>query len=461
MAALAALRYRNPWLLERIAKILVSRRLNKAQFFTAAEVASLAESCSQLQYRNVLLLSHLATVAAAVQVPRCSAQQLGELLAAFSRSLFWQPQLLQASAARLLQLAMARQHQQQQLSHLIRAAYHLATLPSPAGSTAEKLVLPAAVLAVAAQAVGQQPPEELAGRQPPTYAAGGARISSCADAARLCTALLCLTDGGSSHTGAADSEAQQAQEQQEPAPLLGGVLQQLLPLQQAVQQQLTQAAASQQLPLGAETLEAMQLMWLAEASASSTTWQLGLPADAVDASSAQQQQSQQQQSVLQAVRAGLLQVVPRSDACQGAADVQTGHHITDSPIVLPLAVLWGSQQQLQQQEGLPEDSAAAQPEAFLQVAVVLQQQKQRRRVQLPASVRPFLAACAAANKPVAVCVQQQQEVSQPWPAWVTANAPQRAMPAARLFWRTGLAAAGWGVLVLVVEEEEEQAGDEA
>jgi hypothetical protein len=161
--------------------MMVSRKLQKAAHLTPDQLAALLESFHQLAYINPLLLGHLGAVAAEGRVCSYTPAQLAAVVVGYQRLGFHQPQLLQAAATRLLQLttalpagqpAAAAAEQQQgshagagrsaddgddqqwhQLGYLVEAALHLGLMPSAAGSSAERAVLPAAMLGLAAHAL--------------------------------------------------------------------------------------------------------------------------------------------------------------------------------------------------------------------------------------------------------------------------------------------------------------------
>jgi hypothetical protein len=153
------LSYRNPWLLEQAAKMLVSRKLHKASQLRARQLADVITACRNSQEApNARLLGHMGTVAAEnpSQLAIWSAGELAAVLQAYAEIGFQQPVLLQAAAARLLQLAGSDAPQQQDLPQLIAAAYYLASMPLAGGTAAERAFAGQAVASVAAAALQQQ-----------------------------------------------------------------------------------------------------------------------------------------------------------------------------------------------------------------------------------------------------------------------------------------------------------------
>jgi hypothetical protein len=165
------LSYRNPWLLEQAAKMLVSRKLHKARQLSGRQLADVITACRNLQETpNARLLGHLGTVAAEnpSQLASWSAGGLAAVLQAYAAVGFQQPVLLQAAAVRLLQLTSGdapkqqqqqQQQQQQDLPQLIAAAYYLASMPLAGGTAAERALAGHAVASVAAAALEQQQQE--------------------------------------------------------------------------------------------------------------------------------------------------------------------------------------------------------------------------------------------------------------------------------------------------------------
>jgi hypothetical protein len=284
LAALAALRYRNPWLLDHTSKILVSTRMRKAYLLTPQELAHILASCRQLGYVNPLLLGHLGSVAAESQLQGCTPGELASVLAGFERIGFNQPQLLQAAATKLLQLVVQhesaqptvsataatpelseqefgteavtvglrdpqqqQQQQQQQwgsddLTHLIAAAWHLACMPPAAGSTAERAALPAALLGLTVQALETCRQQQLQAGSSSSSSSSKQSACSLQDLLLLLSALLlqrssAVASSFAAYVAPGPSRTQQQQQQQ----------QQHVPLVQVSQQQ--QQQQQQHVPL--------------------------------------------------------------------------------------------------------------------------------------------------------------------------------------------------------------------
>lgn len=550
LTALAVLRYRNSWLLDQASKILVSHKLRRAHQLTPEQLADVLGSCYQLSYLNPLLLSHLGSVAAVTQVPGCSPAQLAAVVQGYKLLGFQQPQLLQAAATRLLQLvtdssraaeksAPALQHategqeqaalaadqgsldtqmqgqsdQQQpqglqdshsllqpaELSQLITAVLQLCAMPSAAGTSAERAVLPAALLGIIAHTLAHynQQQQDSRSAQGPGAAGSSSQDTSTqciSDCISLSTALLLL----SAHSGAspgmpADAAAAAAgrgsmkQQQQGQVQV---VLRELLALQQEVEQLLGAALAaheaagrSQQLSMFSGLLPLMQLLWLTEqpwqphpppqdaaglspAAADLPTgearWRLGLSPALVDAFVQQQrQQYWGQQQQLQGIAAAI-RLLLQKQVGEQQQEVQVLHQIPGTPIIIPVAVL--PHARTKESDDEPQQEARASnshnqpqqqdhPEAFLQVEISLQ----KRRLQLPAAAQSFVDDCRRIKRPLAVFLHPAAMAATAGPgkglgvdlaqAWHTSNDPQQVLPAA-LLWQRGLQAAGWSILLL-------------
>ena len=349
---------RNPWLLDQASKMMVSRKLQKAAQLTIDQLATLLESFHQLAYTNPLLLGHLGAVAAEGRVSSYTPAQLAAVVVGYQRLGFHQPQLLLAAATRLLQLSTAlpagqpaaaaaeqqqgseagpggsvdRNEQQQQqwhqLGHLVEAALHLALMPSAAGSSAERAVLPAALLGLAAHALSLCTQQQHLQQQQPQQHRHGLKLSLSLTnssssslqvmlllrvALLLCVSTHCVPSptASAAATAAGDAAAEpgSSQQQHPAAPAtadaasaaaavgaaianpgsvqqqallrLSEVTQQLDVLQQQVQRELQQqlvtavgadaAAAEQGLGTRPGLLCCMQLLWLSEQSVSAVS----------------------------------------------------------------------------------------------------------------------------------------------------------------------------------------------
>jgi hypothetical protein len=471
--------------------------MRKAHLLTPQEMAHTLVSCQQLGYLNPLLLGHLGSVAAEVQLQRCTPAELALVVAGFERIGFYQPQLLQAAAAKLLQLvvqqelgypavaaaaelseqqsgtvavAVGQQDPQQQqqwgpgdLKHLIEAAWHLASMPSAAGSTAEKAALPAALLGLTAQALAtgrQQQQQQRAGSSSSSSSSTKQSACSLQDSLLLLSALpLWLSTPVASTVAAnvADSGPSRTQplQQQQQVPL-AQVSQQLLRLQQQLQGQVQQHVAG----VGAGCsdtaaavgvlnstcpglLQCMQLLWCLEHSQAAAAaaaagpgtvqWSLGVPEEQVavvvqqhrELLVLQQQQQQGKTPVLRAVAAAVARVLQPADPSQQQQQqrpVQLMYCIPNSPMIVPVAALPvtstgpaqantaaaaaeggqpdDGQQQQQQHNSVQERPAAG-------VFAHVQAQLHLRKLKLPAEAQQQIIASQQSRRPLAVFVENQ------------------------------------------------------
>lgn len=516
LTALAALRYRNTWLLERVSRILVSRKLAKAHQLSPEQLSDVLRACHQLNYLNPMLLSHLGTVAAETQVLGYCPTQLAAVVQGYCLLRFHQPQLLQAAANRLLQLVVAgtaaaavdspnegtgqhghqqpqQEHEQQQqrraeeeeLPHLISAALQLASMPAAAGTSAERAVLPAALLGItahtlrtlAAQHQHQGTDQVVAAGRSSSSRAGSWSVVTLADLLAVHTAILLCT---ATATPAAA------------AGVVSPVLQELSVLQPQVELQIQQqlaaavagvgsntaaaaAAAAQQLARHAGLLHCMQLLWsnkhmspqagaTAVADDGPTVWQLGLSAQVADAFVAQQCEQQVDSAtrpLLQGVARALQSISP---AGQSPQQVQLFYRLPDSPMVVPIALLPAAAAADGGGAAEEPDGDPQQQQQFLHVHMQLH----RRKLKVPEEAQAFVEQqLLRSQRPVAVFVESQTAalagggdggVGAQWPAWHTSNAPHQLLPAARLQLQ-GFQEAGWSVLVLLGEEQQEAAGE--
>jgi hypothetical protein len=385
------LSYRNPWLLQQAAKMLVSRKMHKARQLSACQLADVITACRNLQETpNARLLGHLGTVAAEnpSQVASWSAGELAAVLQAYAAVGFQQPVLLQAAAARLLQLSSSgapqQQQQQQSLPQLIAAAYYLASMPLAGGTAAERAVAGHAVTSVAAALLEQQQQyaccsaldwvklstaQLLMAQQQSGY---GASVSvpqevQVAEKDQLAAAAAAAADLRVELQYGADVYGIQLQQQhqQQQQQVLQQVLQQVRSCVVAASRRSSSSYEGLQ-EVGAELLCLMQLLWLLEqqqqqqeqllqggappttqqqpsgSSSSSSSkqqlpWHLGLPQPLADEFIHSQMHQQQQQRdgsalLLQAFQAAAPKQLP-------GAKVVSFFKIPGSAMVLPAAVL--------------------------------------------------------------------------------------------------------------------------
>ncbi|KAF8066274.1 RAA3 [Scenedesmus sp. PABB004] len=424
LAACGLLRYRNPWLLERAAKVLVSRQLRKAAALTGAQLGDVLQACCALRYHNTLLLGHLGAVAAEALAPGWRAGELAAALRGFAAARFAQPALQLAAAARLRELAARPPGEQAraELPALAEAALELCSLPPAGGTAAERALGSEAVAAVAAAAL---------------QAGAGC---ACRNLVRLAVALALLAaerpDGLATGSAAGDPQRE---------------------VLRAVRARLAGAADAQQLAAlgGRELAWLMQLLWLAEqrdragsgggGQPAQPDWRLGLPEGLVAAHLAAQRQrdlaAQQDggdgsRALLQAAAAAVRRQVPGAEVAFGVA-------LPDSAILLPAAVLPAPQA-----GGAAVRGTAAAPGVAAQQGgqpLSAELRGSQRGATLPSGVAAQLAVCRERGAPVALAAAGQGPLG--LGAWHTSSAPARLLPAAQL-WVDGLAAAGWTTLLL-------------
>jgi len=501
------LQYRNPWLLEHASKMLVSRKMHKVAQVTGQQLSDLLVACRQLQYFNPLLLALLGTTAGADLVETWSGWELAGVLHGYQLEGYQHPQLLQAAAARLQQLAEALQDgEQDQLANLVAAAHGLASMPGVGvGSSQPTDATVAAVLAVAAAAMQLAP------------------ALSCTKLVALATAsVLCdLLPAGHAAAPAKASGANAAHNKQEQRELsmqqsaadlvqqvLGSVQQRSILLESVTDISQDQRAV-------ASLLHLMQLLWLKQCLSNmkhvqdhwqeqqsaalprqasqlqqdlgqgwqqqpavegsgnpqhtqaskdgqqQQMWRLGLSQQALlQILKVQTEVWQQQQHgpLLQAVLFGMRQATVKSAAgvVQMNMNIVSPCRIPDSPVLLAAALFPAASSSIQ--AAAADTTGASKVHAgspdkldsnrFLVVGL---RQHQGLKSPLPINVMAFVQARITQRSPVAVFVAGNAAGGMD--DWHSSSVPRVLLPGPDLYTR-GLQAAGWAVLVLYGKQDD-------